>query len=418
MWAPASSAGSPEFKEFLAPPPEKRGREIAPPPRPLKRLMPSLKPLLRAAVLCSSLSLPALANAPAAPPPAEQVKVARPTLDVVFVLDTTGSMGSLLEGAKQKIWSIASRLASGTPTPRIRVGLVGYRDRGDEYVTRRFDLTEDLDAVYRDLQGFRADGGGDGPEHVGRALGEAVSLMKWSDDAKAARMIFLVGDAPAHDDYKDGWDTRAWARNAIEKGIVVNTVRCGSDGNTEVLFRELARLADGSFVSIAQSGGMLAVATPYDAELAKLNGDIADKALVAGSAAARSAGSRELAELKALPSSAVGDRASFMAKAAPAAPAAAVKAAGSINLNAAPERVATMKDEELPDVLRALPKDQREAYVRKQSAEQQQLQARLVELSKKRDEYLRASAPKKADSFDEQVFAGVKKKAAEVGVTY
>ena len=126
-------------------------------------------------------------------------KAARPTLDVVFVLDTTGSMSGLIEGAKQKIWSIASRLASGTPAPRIRVGLVAYRDRGDEYVTRRFELSEDLDAVYANLQGFSAAGGGDGPEHVGQALGEAVSLMQWGQDPKTARMITSIVIACASD---------------------------------------------------------------------------------------------------------------------------------------------------------------------------------------------------------------------------
>lgn len=384
--------------------------------------MPSLKPLLRAAFLCSSLAAPAAFATP--PPPAtpqqEEVKAVRPTLDVVFVLDTTGSMDGLIEGAKQKIWSIASRLASGTPTPRIRVGLVGYRDRGDAYVTKRFDLSEDLDAVYANLQGFKADGGGDTPEHVGKALGEAVSLMKWTDDAKAARMIFLVGDAPAHDDYQDGWNTREWAKKAIAKGIVVNTVRCGEDATTARLFSDLAKLADGSFVSIQQSGGMVAVATPFDAEMAKLNADIADKTLVGGSAGAQAEGGRELAALKAMPSTAVGDRTSFRAKTKPAAPAAEVKALGSITLNAAPERVNTLKDEELPEVVRALPKAQRETYVRQQNAEQQQLQTKLLELSKKRDEFLTAESKKKksTDAFDDQVFEGVKKSAAKVGVAY
>lgn len=385
--------------------------------------MRSLKPLLRAALLCSSLAAPAAFAAPPPPvnPQQEELKSVRPTLDVVFVLDTTGSMDGLIEGAKQKIWSIASRLASGTPTPRIRVGLVGYRDRGDAYVTKRFDLSEDLDAVYASLQGFKADGGGDTPEHVGKALGEAVSLMKWTDDAKAARMIFLVGDAPAHDDYKDGWNTREWAKKAIAKGIVVNTVRCGEDESTASLFKDLSRLADGSFISIQQSGGMVAVATPYDAELSKLNADIADKTMVAGSGGARAEGGRELAALKAMPSTSVGDRASFRAKTKPAAPAVELKAVGTVTLNAAPERVNTMKDEELPDAVRAVEKDKREAFVRQQNAEQQALQARLVEVAQKRDAYLKEESkkPKKgADSFDDQVFEGVKKSAAKVGVAY
>ena len=56
----------------------------------------------------------------------------------LFVLDTTGSMGGLIEGAKQKIWSIANEMISAKPTPELKLGLIGYRDRGDEYVLNRF----------------------------------------------------------------------------------------------------------------------------------------------------------------------------------------------------------------------------------------------------------------------------------------
>src|SRR4051812_26746876 len=177
------------------------------------------------------LSLLAIALAAAAPLTAESTTPAKPPvkprIDVAFVLDTTGSMGGLIEGAKQKIWSIASAMASAKPTPRIRVALVGYRDKGDAYITRRFDFSPDLDTVFKNLQGFAADGGGDTPEHVGQGLGEAVKLLEWSGDAKTMKMIFLVGDAPAHDDYQDGWNVHTWAKNAIKKGIIVNTVRCG-----------------------------------------------------------------------------------------------------------------------------------------------------------------------------------------------
>ena len=67
--------------------------------------------------------------------------VARPTVEVAFVLDTTGSMGGLLEGAKRKIWSIATSVVDTNPDADIRIGLVAYRDIGDEYVTKTFDLT-------------------------------------------------------------------------------------------------------------------------------------------------------------------------------------------------------------------------------------------------------------------------------------
>lgn len=381
-----------------------------------------MRPLFRSLLVAASLSVPAFAAEPAPPQGPANVQKAdnRPALDVVFVVDTTGSMGGLIEGAKQKIWSIASRLASGKPTPRIRVGLVAYRDRTDEYVTKRFELSEDLDEVYKNLQGFSAGGGGDGPEHVGQALGEAVSLMQWSQDKKTARMIFLVGDAPAHDDYNDGWNTRTWAKNAVEKGIVVNTVRCGNDGNTGALFAELAKLADGTYVSIQQSGGMVAVATPYDAEMKKLSDGIADRTMVGGTVTARTEGDKKLKALKSMSVEGNADRVSYREKSfAPAAPMADVTVRGGLMLNADPTAVNTMKEEELPEALRALPADQREAAVRKANAEQKELQAKLLELSKKRDEFIKSNAKKSGEvSFDDEVFAGAKKSASKVGVAY
>src|SRR5436190_23534503 len=68
-----------------------------------------------------------------------------PKVEVVFCLDTTDSMGGLIEGTKQKIWAICNQIAGGKPSPDLKVGLVAYRDRGDEYVTKVFDLSEDLD---------------------------------------------------------------------------------------------------------------------------------------------------------------------------------------------------------------------------------------------------------------------------------
>lgn len=381
-----------------------------------------MRPLFRSLLVAASLSVPAFAAepAPAQTPATVQKADNRPTLDVVFVLDTTGSMSGLIEGAKQKIWSIASRLASGKPTPRIRVGLVAYRDRTDDYVTKRFELSEDLDEVYKNLQGFSAGGGGDGPEHVGQALGEAVSLMQWSQDKKTARMIFLVGDAPAHDDYNDGWNTRVWAKNAVERGIVVNTVRCGIDVSTGALFAELAKLADGTYVSIQQSGGMVAVATPYDAEMKKLSDGIADRTMVGGSTTARTEGATKLKALKNMGAASNADRVSYREKSfAPAAPMADVTVAGGLVLNADPSSVNKMKDEELPESLRALPPPQREAAVKQATAEQKQMQTKLLELSKKRDEFIKSNAKKTGEvSFDDEVFAGAKKSAASVGVAY
>src|SRR5437868_7668013 len=126
---------------------------------------------------------------------------ARQTVEVAFVLDTTGSMGPLIEGAKRKIWSIATSILDANPNAEIRMGLVAYRDIGDDYVTKRFDLTTDIQDLYAKLLDLRAQGGGDWPESVNEALEVAVNKLSWSRGPDICRIMFLVGDAPPHMDY-------------------------------------------------------------------------------------------------------------------------------------------------------------------------------------------------------------------------
>src|SRR5512141_1024989 len=87
-----------------------------------------------------------------------------PVVEVAFVLDTTGSMGGLIEGAKRKIWSIATAIVDANPDAEIRMGLVAYRDIGDDYVTKVFPLTKDIQDLYANLLELKARGGGDWPE--------------------------------------------------------------------------------------------------------------------------------------------------------------------------------------------------------------------------------------------------------------
>ncbi len=151
---------------------------------------------------------PALQNAFATPAtdiidPVPMVHNEQPKIEVVFVLDTTGSMSGLIAAAKEKIWSIASTMASAQTAPDIKMGLVAYRDRGDEYVTQSYALSSDLDSMYANLMDFQAAGGGDTPESVNEALFKAVNNMAWNRDQQTYKVIFLVGDAPAHMDYQD-----------------------------------------------------------------------------------------------------------------------------------------------------------------------------------------------------------------------
>src|SRR5215470_12036836 len=244
-------------------------------------------------------------------PAAEAAPKVRPKVEVVFVLDTTGSMGGLIQGAKEKIWSVAKHIVSGKPTPEVSIGLVAYRDIGDEYVTKKFALTGDLDSVFEHLMAFRADGGGDTPEHVAKGLYDAVYGMQWSENAM--KVIFLVGDAPPHTDYHDGYDYQKILKEASRREIRVHTIRCGNDPNTARYWTEIAKLGHGTFASIAQNGGVVAMATPMDGELADLGRKLNETALVYGDDDTRARVATKASAAAAAPAPAAADRGAFYA---------------------------------------------------------------------------------------------------------
>src|SRR5450755_4859461 len=165
----------------------------------------------------------------------------RPTVEVAFVLDTTGSMGGLIEGAKRKIWSIATAIVDSNPDAEIRMGLVAYRDIGDDYVTRTFDLTTDIQDLYGNLLELKAHGGGDWPESVNEALDVAVNRLHWTPTGDTRRIVFLVGDAPPHMDYAQDTKYPTTLAVARQKDIIVNAVLAGDARDTERVWRDIAR---------------------------------------------------------------------------------------------------------------------------------------------------------------------------------
>ncbi len=344
-----------------------------------------------------------------------------PRIEAVFVLDTTGSMSNLIQGAKRKIWSIANRMASANTTPDIRMGLIGYRDRGDTYVTRRFALDDDIDALYAQLQRFQAGGGGDGPESVNQALYEAVTQMSWTDDPDVYRVIFLVGDAPPHMDYDN--DVR-YARSvelAKERGIVVNTVQCGPDPATAQVWQEIARLSQGEYAAIAQDGAMIAASTPMDEELALLNREISETVLAYGDSDQREELMGKLRQtFRALPSS-VASRLSYFDKKGGAlnsgrADLVDAVSAGEVELEALPAAA-------LPEEMRDMSSEEQRGYLAKKAKRRNEVRGRISELVGERDAYLAKAAAKreaegKDDAFDERVFGAIRSQAAEKGIDY
>jgi hypothetical protein len=381
---------------------------------------------LAALASCAVLVVPGIC-APAAPKQADSTepaktaaKAAKPRLEVCFVLDTTGSMGGLIEGAKQKIWSIANDMARAKPTPEIRLGLVAYRDRRDEYVTRTFDLTNDIDAIYGHLRSFQAAGGGDEPESVNEALQDAVRKMSWSQDRKVLKIIFLVGDAPPHMDYVDGPKYPEVCQEAVKRDLIINTVQCGNIERTTPFWTEIAQLSEGSYAAIAQSGNMVAIATPMDIELADLNRKLGKTLVAYGAEPARRAVAAKQLAAETAPASVAADRLAFNARAG-----VAVQGEGELlgGLSSGKVKLESLDKDQLPAELQKLDANELKAAIGKKQTERTELQARIQELTRERDNYIASEHKRQAklgkgDSFDEKVAASIRAQAARKGIEY
>ena len=197
--------------------------------------------------------------------PIAQSPVEGPIIELVFCLDATGSMSGLISTAKEKIWSIVSELSQTQPAPRIKLGMVFYRDRGDAYITKVIPMTLDIDSVYTELLAIQAGGGGDSPESVNQALHEAVAQMNWTRGKNVYKTVFLVGDCAPHMDYKNDVKYQVTCKLASEKGITLNTIKLGTQCTDAIPhFKAIAECSNGDYQQLGQHAEDLVIKTPYD----------------------------------------------------------------------------------------------------------------------------------------------------------
>src|SRR5215218_3125845 len=267
---------------------------------------------------------------------------AKTTVEVAFVLDTTGSMGGLIEGAKRKIWSIATAIVDSNPDADIRMGLVAYRDIGDEYVTKKIELTRDIQDLYSHLLDLKARGGGDWPESVNEALDVAVNKLQWTQDGDTRRIVFLVGDAPPHMDYAQDTKYPVTLKVARQKDIIVN-----------------AQHGNGRFIPIPQDGGQVVVIeTPYDEDIIILQREINGTVIPYGPRAMQKRTedkTKQLSQVAAAAPSQASEMASYINKRSKAT-SEAVTGDGDLVADVGTGRssFSAIKEEDLPDNLRAM----------------------------------------------------------------
>ncbi|MBL8160415.1 MAG: VWA domain-containing protein [Anaerolineae bacterium] len=184
--------------------------------------------------------------------------VSRPSptqLDVLFLLDSTGSMADEIAQLQNNILAISVQIAA-LGNVDVRYGLVTYRDRGDEYISRVYDFVPDVTRFQADLSAVRADAGGDGPESLNQGLHDAVQLVSWRG-ADTVKLIFLVADAPPHLDYPQDYDYSQEMFVAAGQGIKIHPIASsGLTPDGEFIFRQIAQVTMGRFLFLTyQQGG-------------------------------------------------------------------------------------------------------------------------------------------------------------------
>jgi uncharacterized protein YegL len=333
--------------------------------------------------------------------------IAKPTVEVAFVLDTTGSMSGLIEGAKRKIWSIATAIVDSHPDADIRMGLVAYRDIGDDYVTKTFDLTADIQDLYSNLLELKAHGGGDWPESVNEALDVAVNKLRWTLTGDVKRIVFLVGDAPPHMDYAQDTKYPVTLAVAKQKDIIVNAVLAGDARDTERVWRDIAQNGNGRFIPIPQDGGkVVIIETPYDNDIIILQKQINGTVIPYGPRSLQQRTeerSHQLSELAYAAPAQASEMAGYLNKRARIS-SESVTGDGDLvsDVAAGRQKLAAVKDDELPDNLRILKPEQRMDELNKQMKQRNALNEKLTDLVAKRDKFVAAQrdkAPAAAPSF-------------------
>ena len=307
-----------------------------------------------------------------------------PLVQLALLLDTSGSMSGMIQQAKVQLWAIVNQFIKADQNgvrPQVEVALYRYGspELGTHtgYVRLLVPLTGDLDRIAEELFKLSTNGG---EEYCGWAIRTAVENLQWTRNNHDYKAIFIAGNEP----FSQGpVDFRASCKNAISRGIVVNTIHCS--GGDDSGWKDAALLADGSFMRIETNLAVVELDTPYDQDIMRLNSEL-NKTYIGYGAE----GFRAMARQEAM------DSASAKIGAANLAQRAVVKASRHYRtqswdmVDAVEDKgIEAIAEGEMPANMQKMSSEERQAYVEKKKTEREDIQEQIQVLSDKRESYLR-----------------------------
>ncbi len=325
-----------------------------------------------------------------------------PLVQIAILIDTSSSMDGLIDQARTQIWKIVNTLANGNregKKPRIEVALYEYGNSNlpaeKNYIRQVLPFTTSLDKVSEKLFELKTNGG---EEYCGAAIARALAELNWKKYDDVYRVVFIAGNEA----FTQGpVDFRTSMESARQQGIFVNTIFCGNrQEGIATQWMTGAQLAQGDFHVINQDQMVQVMQTPYDEEIQRLGAEYNSTVIPLGRA-----GEAEKDRM------AVQDE---KVAAAPAASGASVERAVAKNTQQYSESndwdltsifskkkaVTSVKREELPPELKGKSEKELEAYAKQKSAKRMQIQSRIDDLNRRRNEFISRESAKSAKGGD------------------
>jgi hypothetical protein len=379
-------------------------------------------------ILIATALTACLATAKDLQPPAPVTEVApvnsapdTPVVQIAVLLDTSGSMSGLIEQAKTQLWKLVNEFITAKQdgkTPVVQVALYEYGKsslRAEENWIRQIQpLTRDLDKISEELFALTTNGG---DEYCGAVIQRATKDLAWDANPKVYKAVFIAGNEP----FTQGpVDSKKSCQEAIAKGIIVNTIHCGSEsqgiaGN----WNQGALLADGKYLVIDQNQAIVHIEAPQDKEIVKLNEEL-NKTYISYGREAPAAKTRQMAQ-----------DSNAAAKAESGAQVQRVISKASANyfntgwdlVDACKQKdfdITKVKEADLPEEMKKMTVDERKDYLAKKTAERAEIQQKVLELNKAREAYVSSKRKESAttDTLDTAMVKALRTQAEKKGIAW
>lgn len=381
------------------------------------------KHILIATALTACIAIAKEVRPPA--PVAEVTKVETaidgPLVQIAVLLDTSGSMQGLIEQAKTQLWKLVNEFITAKQdgkTPVVQVALYEYgKDalKSKEHWIRQIQpLTRDLDKVSEELFALTTNGG---EEYCGAVIQRATLDLAWDANPKVYKAIFIAGNEP----FTQGpIDSKQSCKDAIAKGIIVNTIHCGSEAQgIAEHWNQGALLADGKYLVIDQNQAIVHIEAPQDKEIVKLNEEL-NKTYINYGSAAPAAKARQVAQ-----------DSNAAAKPESGAQVQCIVSKASANyfnsgwdlVDASKDKsfdITKVKEADLPEEMKKMTFEERKAHLMKKTAERAEIQKKVLTLNKEREAYVTTQRKESAknDTLDTAMVKALRTQAEKKGIAW